>query len=278
VRLASISTDGGRAAAVVHNDRTVTVLTDYDDVGALLGADPSLAVARRAVEDGEREPLNEDRLRRPVLNPGAVVCVGLNYRTHILEMGRDLPKAPTLFSKLARTLADPFADIVLPADSQKVDYEAELGVVIGRPGRDIDPADALSHVAGLTVVNDVTMRDFQRRTTQWFAGKAFEATTPVGPWIVTLDELDDLEERELSLRVNGEERQRAAIGDLVFGIAALVSDLSRIVTVAPGDLIATGTPGGVGDAGGEYLAAGDVVEVSVDGVGTIRNSFRDASS
>jgi acylpyruvate hydrolase len=221
-------------------------------------------------------PLEPARLLCPVLEPGAVVCVGLNYRTHILEMGRELPEEPTLFSKLPRALTDPYADIELPAASAKWDYEAELAIVIGSGGRNIAYEEAWSHVAGLTILNDVTARDYQRRTIQWFAGKTFQRSTPVGPWIVTPDELGDLSERELRLTVNGEERQRATLGDLVFDVPALVADLSRIVELEPGDMIATGTPGGVGEPQGTFLHPGDEVEVSIDGIGAIRNTFREA--
>jgi acylpyruvate hydrolase len=209
-----------------------------------------------------------------VLAPRAVFCVGLNYRTHILEMGRELPEHPTLFSKLARALTDPFADVELPAASERVDYEGELAAVIGRGGRDIPVEQAWDAVAGLTLLNDVTARDYQRRTLQWFAGKTFQASTPVGPALVTRDELRDLDDRELRVTVNGEERQRARIGDLVFDVPALVADLSRIVTLEPGDVIATGTPGGVGEPAQRFLRDGDVVEVAVDGIGSIRNCFR----
>jgi acylpyruvate hydrolase len=128
----------------------------------------------------------------------------------------------------------------------------------------------------LTILNDVTARDYQRRTIQWFAGKTFQRSTPVGPWIVTPDELGDLSELGLRLTVNGEERQRAKLGDLVFDVSALVADLSRIVELEPGDMIATGTPGGVGEPQGKFLHPGDEVEVSIDGIGAIRNTFREA--
>lgn len=137
---------------------------------------------------------------------------------------------------------------------------------------------AWDHVGGLTVLNDVTMRDFQRRTIQRFAGKTFSASTPVGPWVVTPDELGDLTDRELSVTVNGEQRQRAPLGDLVFDVPALVADLSAIVELQPGDIIATGTPGGVGEASKRFLAAGDVVEVTIDGIGTIRSTFTEPAA
>ncbi len=201
--------------------------------------------------------------------------IGGSSKTHILEMGRELPSNPTYFSKLPRALTDPFAEIPLPAASSRVDYEGELAVVIGRGGRDIAPEDTWDAVAGLTVLNDISMRDYQRRTIQWFAGKTWEASTPVGPAVVTPDELDYPGALELLVTVNGEERQRAPIADLVFDVPELVSDLSRIFTLRPGDIIATGTPGGVGEAMESFLADGDVVEVTITGLGSIRNRFRE---
>jgi acylpyruvate hydrolase len=274
VKLATLSGQDGTNAVVVDGD-IATKIGTYPDVGALLrDGSAGMDAARRTTEEGGGEPFSDLDLRSPVANPGAVVCVGLNYRTHILEMGRDLPTDPTLFGKFARALTDPFADIPMSSVSTSWDYEAELGVVIGTGGRGITVQKAWNHVAGVTIVNDVTARDFQRRTIQWFAGKNFEASTPVGPWVVTPDELPDLGSRELSLTVNGKERQRAQLGDLVFDVPTLVSDISQIFELRPGDVIATGTPGGVGQAEERYLEDGDVVEVSLDGVGSIRNTFR----
>src|SRR6266852_3245014 len=254
MRLATLELNGTGTAAAVLRDETAVVVRDsaghiaYPDVGALLAAgDAGLGLAQGALDDGEEQPYTSATVRRPILAPGAIFCVGLNYRTHITEMGRELPTHPTLFSKLSRALTDPYADV--------------------------DAAEAMSHVAGLTVLNDVTMRDYQWRSVQWFAGKTWERSTPVGPAVVTLDELGDVSARELVVTVNDEERQRARLGDLVFGVADLVEDISRIVTLEPGDLIATGTPGGVGDAMDPkgYLGDGDVVEVRIDGLGSVRN-------
>jgi acylpyruvate hydrolase len=278
MRLATVRVNGQTSAAVVAHD-ALSLIAPYADVGALLrDGDRGLEAAHHAASAGEFRPLLERDLLRPILEPGAIVCVGLNYRSHILEMGRELPEHPTLFSKLPRALTDPFAEIELPAASHKVDWEAELAIVIGTGGRDIAPEQAWSHVAGLTVLNDVTMRDYQRRTIQWFAGKTFQASTPMGPWIVTPDELGDLTSRVLELTLNGERRQAALLGDLVFDVPALVSDLSTIVDLEPGDVIATGTPGGVGEPDGRFIGEGDVVEVGIDGIGTIRNTFRRAAA
>jgi len=281
MRLATLELNGTGTAAAVLRDETAMVVRDsagrvaYPDVGALLAAgDAGLASARRALDDGDEQPYGPGAVRRPILAPGAIFCVGLNYRTHITEMGRELPTHPTLFSKLSRALTDPYVDIDVPvAGAACLDYEGELVAVIGTRARNVDAAEAMRHVAGLTVLNDVTMRDYQWRSPQWFAGKTWERSTPVGPAVVTLDELGDLDARELVVTVNDAERQRARLGDLVFGVTELVADISRIVTLEPGDMIATGTPGGVGDAMDPkgYLGDGDVVEVRIDGLGSIRN-------
>jgi acylpyruvate hydrolase len=239
----------------------------HADVGSLLRAGLDTA----AVESGAVE----GRVLRPVLEPGAVLCVGINYGAHIAEMGRETPTSPTYFSKLPRALTDPGEPIVLPHESPQVDYEGEVAAVIGRGGRRIPRESALDHVAGLTLVNDVSMRDFQYRSIQWFAGKSWQASTPVGPEVVSLDELGDLGPLELTTTVNGEPRQRAILGDLIFDIPTLVADLSQIVELEPGDLIVTGTPGGVGHTmePPRYLQPGDVVEVSVDRLGSLRTEF-----
>lgn len=280
MRLLTLETETGPRAAVQRDGEAVFVErrgdgASYEDVGALLRDGPSgLAAARRAAESGTGVPFEAHQLLRPVLNPEAVICVGLNYRSHIAEMGRETPEHPTLFCKLARALTDPYADVAIPAASEKLDYEGEVAAVIGVAGRDITPERAWEHVAGLTIFNDVTARDFQRRTPQWFAGKTFERTTPIGPAVVTLDEIGDVGSLELRVTVNGAERQRTRLNDLLFDVPSLVADLSRIVTLEPGDLIATGSPGGVGVASDLYLGDGDVVQVSLDRIGTIRNTFR----
>jgi acylpyruvate hydrolase len=271
-RLLTVASGDGSTAAAVREGDVLSALVDpdgtpYADVGAVLAA---------GLEGTGTVPLaGEHRVLRPVLVPAAVVCVGVNYAPHVAEMGRETPTSPTLFLKLPAALTDPDSAIEIPPESSQPDYEGELVAVIGRGGRRIAHEDALAHLAGVTLMNDVTMRDFQYRSLQWFAGKSWHRSTPVGPEVVTLDELDDLAERELTTTVNGEVRQRGRIGDLVFDIPALVADISQMVELAPGDLIATGTPGGVGHAmkPPHYLAPGDVVEVSLEGLGTLRNTF-----
>ena len=271
---------GTRTAAAVRTgpDRAIVpggaAAPSWPDVGALLAAG---GLDAGTVPGGEEVTFGPEMLRRPVLQPGGVFCIGLNYRAHILEMGRALPEHPTVFSKLARALTDPYADLEVPkAGAGRLDYEGELGVVIGRTGRDIARENAHEYVAGYTVVNDMTARDYQERTAQWFAGKTWQELTPVGPAVVTPDEVGDLATRELLVTVDGRVRQRASLGDLVFDVPDLISDLSRIVELRPGDLIATGTPGGVGDkmVPPGYLTHGQTVEVTITGVGTLANTVR----
>lgn len=264
----------GVSAAVVRDGHAVPV-PGYAEVGELLRAGDAAAPALRAATDGGRWAAYEQQdLRLPIQSPTAVFCVGLNYRAHIEEMGRDLPQHPTLFAKLARTLADPFAPIELPRISDEIDYEGELVVVIGRGGRDIEINRAHEHIAGYSLMNDVTLRDWQYRSLQWFAGKNLERSTPVGPYVVTPDQFTPTD-AVLELTVNGELRQRAQLADLVFDASRLIADISRITTLEPGDLIATGTPGGVGHSMDppSYIKHGDVVQVHVDGLGTIANRF-----
>jgi acylpyruvate hydrolase len=273
MRLATIRRpDSTTAAARLEGDELVVL--PYPDVVALL-AEPRWREA--AAGTGDRVALSEADLAPPV-RPAKVICVGLNYRSHIEEMGRPLPDHPTLFVKFPDTLTGPYDDLVIPSASQEVDWEVELGVVIGRPARHVDEVGAAACIAGYTVVNDISMRDWQWRTTQWDQGKNFEASTPVGPFVVTGDEIGDPEatgtvDLEVTCRVDGETMQRGRTADLLFKPAAVVAYVSQFTTLRPGDLIATGTPGGVG-AGRDpkvFLAPGQVLETAVEGIGSCRN-------
>jgi acylpyruvate hydrolase len=268
MRLATIRTDvGTRAVRITGTD---AVELGADDVGAVL-AWPDWRT-RAATTDGPRHDLATLDYAPLLPHPEKIVCVGLNYRTHILEMGHELPDHPTLFAKYSRALVGANDPIVLPRASQKMDWEAELGVVIGSPVRDATPAQAAAAIAGYTVVNDVSARDWQNRTAQWLQGKTFEACTPIGPWLVVSD--DPALDVEMTCSVDGEVVQRARTGDLVFDPVSLIAYISEVVTLVPGDVIATGTPGGVGHARkpARYLEDGTVMVTSVDGVGTCRNT------
>ena len=267
MRLATVRTAGGTRAVRIDGDRAVE--TGHADVGELLTRPDWRAVAE--VASGPAHDRAGLDVAPVVPRPGKIVCVGLNYAHHIREMGRELPEHPTLFAKFPEALVGAHDDVVLPAASDAVDWEAELAVVVGRTVRHADEATAEAAIAGYAVLNDVTARDWQYRTLQWLQGKTFEATTPFGPELVTPDEVGaDL---EMSCAVDGEQVQSTNTGDLVFGPAALISYISTIVSLQPGDVIATGTPGGVGHARKppRYLAPGQVLTTSIAGLGECRN-------
>jgi 2-keto-4-pentenoate hydratase/2-oxohepta-3-ene-1,7-dioic acid hydratase in catechol pathway len=211
-------------------------------------------------KDGRTIAKHEATLTAPV-TPSKIICVGRNYRAHAKEMGSDVPKEPLLFLKPPSAVIGPDDAIVMPPESERVDHEGELGIVIGRGGRRIARADALSHVFGATAVNDVTARDLQKKDGQWSRAKGFDTFCPVGPVIVTGLDLTAL---SVACRVRGETRQSGNTRDMIFPVDELVAYISAAFTLLPGDLIVTGTPEGVGP-----LAAGDVVEVEVEGVGVL---------
>ncbi|MCC2314871.1 fumarylacetoacetate hydrolase family protein [Cellulomonas xiejunii] len=273
LRLAAPGEAPMATVAVRVDDDAAVELPGVADVGALLaGADWR---ERAAAADGRRHALADLEPRAwapPVLRPSKIVCVGLNYRNHILEMGRDLPSYPTLFAKYPEALIGPYDPIVLPAHAaDAVDWEGEVAVVVGSTARRLDEAGARDAIAGYAVLNDVTMRDYQYRTAQWLQGKTFEATTPFGPWL-TVAGAGPLT-GDLRTVVDDEQVQHTAVDDMVFGPAALVAYVSQIVTLHPGDVIATGTPGGVGHARTppRYLRPGHVLTTTVDGLGGLRN-------
>ncbi|GAA4701609.1 fumarylacetoacetate hydrolase family protein [Pseudonocardia yuanmonensis] len=274
MRLMTLRTAAGTRAVRVDGAHAVEL--DASDVGALL-ADPDWR-ASAAAEDGARHELAGANAAPVVPCPGKILCVGLNYRTHILEMGRDLPGHPTLFAKFPEALIGPADPIRLDDASAAVDWEAELAVVVGAPARRATEAEAEAAIAGFAVLNDVTMRDWQYRTTQWLQGKTFEATSPFGPELVTPDELPGGTRPALDIRctVDGDTVQSANTGDLVFDPVALVAYISTIITLNPGDVIATGTPGGVGHARKppRYLGDGAVLGTEIQLLGTQRNQVR----
>jgi acylpyruvate hydrolase len=271
VKLATVRTGEGTTAVRIDGDEAVEL--DAADVGAVLRREDWEAWAAGA--DGARRPVDDLDYAQLITAPDKVVCCGMNYRAHIEEFTRDLPEFPTLFAKYRSTLCGPDDDIALPPESELVDWEVELAVVIGTAGRRVSEADAPAHIAGYAVLNDVSMRDYQNRTMQWLQGKCWEATTPLGPWLVTADECPGTG-LEVVSEVDGVVKQRANTDDLLFGPARLVSYLSDLVTLEPGDVIATGTPGGVGFARNppEGLVDGSVMVTRIDGLGECRNTFR----
>jgi acylpyruvate hydrolase len=272
MRLATLRTPAGHITVRIDGD-VATEIEGVADVGALL-ADPGWRT-RAADAAGATHAMQDiaDAAWAPVVPaPTKIVCVGLNYRNHILEMGRELPEFPTLFAKYPEALVGPYDDIALPSVADgAVDWEAELAIVIGARARNLDEDAAAAAIAGYSVMNDVTMRDFQYRSPEWFQGKTFEGTAPFGPVLVTSDEfsLGGM----LQGQVNGDTVQQTPTDDLVFGPAALVSYISKIFTLNPGDVIASGTPGGVGHARKppRYLVPGDELGTSVEGIGALRN-------
>lgn len=271
MRLATARLTDRTAAVRLDSDRAVE--TGDPDVGALL-VRPDWR-DRAAGANGVEHPLDTLDYAPLVPSPEKIICVGQNYGRHIAEMGRQPPAFPTLFAKFRSSLIGAYDDIVLPAMSDQLDWEVELAVVIGAPGRHVSVEAANSVIAGYAVLNDVTARDWQSRTTQWLQGKTFEHTTPFGPALVTLDEAPK-GGTELSCRVDGELMQRADTTDLVFDAATVVAYVSEIVTLCPGDVIATGTPGGVGHARKppRYLVDGTVVRSAIDGIGECCNVCR----
>ena len=218
-------------------------------------------------------PLTEIRLGPPVPDPDKLLCMGLNYRDHAEEQGLPLPSVPQFFAKFRNSLIGPADAIVLPGVSEEIDYEAELAVVIGRRCRLVSVEDALSYVGGAMALNDVSARDLQMEVSQWTIGKAIDTFAPCGPALVTLDEISDIGALGIRARVNGETLQDANTSLLIFGVSEAVSFLSRVMTLEPGDIIATSTPAGVGQARDPqvWLRGGDVVEIELDEVGALRN-------
>ncbi|HET6868790.1 MAG TPA: fumarylacetoacetate hydrolase family protein [Solirubrobacteraceae bacterium] len=267
MRFASVLHDGTQMAVAIEGDQAIPLNGIRE-----LGADTPLSVLRDPPLDRSSAlPVQAVRRRAVVPRPGKIICVGHNYAAHIEEVKHERSDYPTLFTKFPATLTGPHEDIPLPPESQAVDYEGELLVVIGEHGRRVARERALEHVAGYAVANDISIRDYQYRTPQFLQGKAWDASTPVGPDLVTRDEITE----PLALRtlVNGERTQEATTDLMIFDVATLVSTVSVFAALEPGDLILTGTPGGVGYRREPKLLLhdGDVVVVEIDQVGRIEN-------
>ncbi|WP_405867869.1 fumarylacetoacetate hydrolase family protein [Streptomyces sp. NBC_01515] len=273
MRLSTVRLPNQRGTAAARLEGDELVLLPYSDVGELLASGDDWP-ERAAAEGGERIPLGTASLAPVIPHPNKIVCLGLNYATHIKEMGRLTPAHPTLFAKYDGSLVGANDNVVMPAVSDKLDWEAELGVVIGHRTRHVTADKALAYVGGYTVVNDVTVRDWQHRTREFLSGKTFESTTPVGPSLVTPDELPrGASGLAISCSVDGHTMQKSNTSDLLFDVASIIAYVSTIITLQPGDLIATGTPGGVG-AGRDpkvFLQPGQELVTVVEGVGELRN-------
>ena len=277
MRLATVRTPHGTRAARV--DESELVLLDQPDVTAVLrsGAEWRESTQRTG---RDRLALGVAELAPVVPHPAKILCVGLNYASHIAEMGREAPEYPTLFAKYARALIGPRDPIVLPAVSDMVDWEVELAVVIGREVRHADKPAARAAIAGYTILNDVSVRDWQSRTTQFLQGKTFERTTPLGPALVTLDDLADPDNLEVRCEVDGVLMQRGHTSDLLFSPVDLIRYVSTIVSLEPGDVIATGTPGGVGVSRTPpvFLRHGQTVRTTIEGLGELVNPCVDEAA
>jgi acylpyruvate hydrolase len=272
VRVATLRTaPGGTRAARLDGEELV--LLPFADVRERLASGEDWAARARAA-DGERVAVADADFAPVVPRPEKIFGIGLNYAAHAAEANLPIPENPPAFAMFWRCLLGPNDPIVMPANSDMVDWEAELGVVVGRAVRHAGLEEAEAAIAGYTIVNDVSMRDWQRRTSQFLQGKTFEASTPAGPYLVTPDEVDGARDLRITCTVDGEVMQDARTSDLVHSPAKCVAYLSQVITLVPGDLIATGTPGGVG--GGRrpqiYLREGQVVRTAIEGLGAQENA------
>jgi len=282
MRLVSYTSQGSPAAGVLLGEEIVPLSSLERPPGASvrgvleeLDAAGLRALAAQAADAQERVRLSEVQLSAPVPDPEKIICIGLNYRDHAEESGQEIPAAPMWFAKFANSLRGSGEDIVLPAaHPDHVDYEAELALVIGSEAHEVSEADALAHIAGAMPFNDVSARDLQMQNPLWTSGKAIDSFAPCGPALVTLDEAGDLGALTLRTRIDGETVQEGSTANLIFGPAELVAWLSRTITLRPGDIIATGTPAGVGAAKGRFLRGGETVAVEIDGIGSLVNPVR----
>ncbi|OUJ23696.1 fumarylacetoacetate hydrolase family protein [Corynebacterium kefirresidentii] len=273
MKLATLRTGFGTSAIRIDGDN-VGVELDYEDVGQLLRSEDWHKAAQLS---GEPVVFDHTDLEAVVPNPGKIICVGLNYAKHIREMGREFPEHPTLFIKFADALTGPYDDVFIPEyATQKLDYEGELAVIIGERAHRVTRDEALDYVAGYAIMNDYTVRDFQRQTSQFHAGKSFYRTAGFGPWLTTADEWSPGSGAVLTTTVGGEERQRDNTDDLIFSVAELIEFCSQLYPLNPGDVIVTGTPEGVGFARTpqQFIEDGQNVTIAIEGLGHISNTTR----
>jgi 2-keto-4-pentenoate hydratase/2-oxohepta-3-ene-1,7-dioic acid hydratase in catechol pathway len=246
-----------------------------EDAVTVMGTD-IIAFLERPSEGPEKKVRAADlTLTAPVPNPGKIIAIGLNYKDHARESGLDIPTEPILFGKFANSVIGSGEAVIVPLVTKEVDYEAELGVVMGRRAQAVKPAEALSYVAGYTCVNDVSARDLQQRSTQWTRGKAIDTFLPVGPALVTADEIQDPQSLSIKCLVNNAIMQNSNTDQMIFSVAELISFISQTITLCPGDLIATGTPPGIGSARkpSRFLHDGDIVTVEIELIGRLTNAI-----
>ena len=279
MRLVTFSRGGNASEPGVLRDGEVVCLSGLgipDLLSLIRGGTASLARARAWAAEAPADaivPIKSVQLLAPLPRPPKVICVGLNYRDHAEESNMPIPSVPTIFAKFPTAVIGPDASIVLPKSSTRPDYEAEFAFVIGEGGRHIQAAAWREHVFGYTMLNDVSARDYQLATSQWMMGKTFDTFAPMGPWLVTADEIADPHALDISLTLNGVQMQNSNTRNLIFRIPELIEFLSSVFTLEPGDVVSTGTPSGVGFARKPpvYLQPGDEVVVRIEGLGELRN-------
>ena len=247
-----------------------------DMLDFLAAGDDAMACARQAIAAAPADAVlarSAVTLKAPIPHPGKIICIGLNYRDHAAESNHPIPEYPTVFAKYANTVIGPGEAIVLPKVTETIDYEAEFAFVIGRTAKNVTAADALQYVAGYLPFNDVSAREYQHRTSQWTVGKTFDTFGPMGPALVTADEIPDPHALDIQLSIGGEVLQSSNTRNLIFSVNALIEDLTSYMTLEPGDLISTGTPSGVGGARKpqRWLRAGEVVRIEIAGLGVLEN-------
>jgi 2-keto-4-pentenoate hydratase/2-oxohepta-3-ene-1,7-dioic acid hydratase in catechol pathway len=280
MRLVSFQPRGGKSlVGVVVDDQVFPLMSSaYPDMTSFLSAgSAALDEANKMNNGGTRDltkyPLSEVVLLPPVTRPGKIIAVGLNYRDHAIETKQAIPTTPVIFAKFPSSINGPCAPVVLPKDDPQGDYEAELAVVIGRKAKGVSEADALNYVAGYMPLNDVSARRWQFADKQWVRGKSCDTFCPTGPWLTTRDAVPDPHALSIRMRVNGNVVQDSNTSNLIFRIPTLIAFISAAITLEPGDIIATGTPGGVGvfRKPPVFLKSGDMMEVEIEGLGTLRN-------
>lgn len=281
MKIASFINQNRSTYGIVEGDHVV----DLESLKSHLGADLKEAIARNrlselgadALKDLPRLALSEITFLPVIANPGKVLCIGINYATHVRETGRDMPTYPMIFTRFADSQTAHLQPIVRPTVSHKLDFEGELAVVIGKTARHVKPEDALDYVAGYACYNDGSVRDWQKHTIQFVPGKNFPATGGFGPWMVTSDEIVDPQDLELTTRLNGEVMQHTRTSDMIFDVRKLIEYCTAFTELAPGDVIVSGTTGGVGAFREPpvWMKPGDIVEIEIERIGILRNSIVD---
>jgi 2-keto-4-pentenoate hydratase/2-oxohepta-3-ene-1,7-dioic acid hydratase in catechol pathway len=268
--------DQGRKlqVGILEGDSTVITLNTNGAVREVI-RQSNVEALKVETEGAVTYSLNEVKLLSPVTDPEKIICIGLNYHDHVIESNMQVPKVPVLFPKYNNCLTGHGDDVVIPREVSQCDYEVELAVVIGKTAKRVSKETAMDYVFGYTVLNDVSARDIQLNEPQWTRGKTIDGFAPMGPWIVTTDEIENPGELGISLKLNGVTMQNSNTRELIFDIPYLVSFLSNTITLQPGDIISTGTPPGVGMGKKPqvWLKPGDVVEATIEGIGTLRNTF-----